>query len=197
MIRTKGIGVYKPTLKIQKSTVGMTCLSFPYWKLLAGWVGTGLVHSLGGNPAKWSLWDLNSNLVQLLEFSYWMDIVLDYRDDDYIVEYVLPESPNMFHKGQNGRYNECLYVLEKCSCVFCTYPSETGGKGAGHNLWKNDIARGHNINQLESNGSKMADKSTLTRPWSSISKLNDTPRGLMTVPRHHQKTKKWVVAQFL
>ena len=29
----------------------------------------------------------------------------------------------------------------------------------------------------------MADKSTLTRPWSSISKLNDTLRGTMTIPR--------------
>ena len=40
----------------------------------------------------------------------------------------------------------------------------------------------------------MADK---TRPWSSISKLNDAPWGTMTVPRHCQKTKEWVVAQFL
>lgn len=44
-------------------------------------------------------------------------MVLDYKDDDYIVEYLLPESPNVFHKGQNGRHNECLYVLEKCSCL--------------------------------------------------------------------------------
>ena len=73
----------------------------------------------------------------------------------------------------------------------------TGGKGAGHNFWKNVIAQGHNIKGIESNGSNMADKSTLIRPWSSISKLNDTPRGAMTVPRHCQKTKEWVVAQFL
>ena len=32
---------------------------------------------------------------------------------------------------------------------------------------------------------------------SSISKLNDTPRGTMTVPRHCQKTKEGVMAQFL
>ena len=89
-------------MKIQKPTVGMTCLSFPYWKLLAGWVGSGLVHSLGGNPAKRSLWDLNSNLVQLLEFPYWMDIVLDYKDDDYIVEYLLPESPNSSIRAKMG-----------------------------------------------------------------------------------------------
>ena len=74
-------------------------------------------------------------------------------------------------------------------------PCITGGKGAGHNFWKNDIAQGHNINQLESNGSKMADKPT--RPWSSISKLNDTHRGAMIVPRHCQKTKEWAVPQFL
>ena len=29
------------------------------------------------------------------------------------------------------------------------------GRGAGHNFWKNDIAQGHNINQLKSNGSKI------------------------------------------
>ena len=43
-----------------------------------------------------------------------------------------------------------------------------GGKGAGHNLWKNDIAQGGNISWLESDGSKMAVKSTLTRTWSSV-----------------------------
>ena len=37
---------------------------------------------------------------------------------------------------------------------------ETRGMGAGHNFWKNDVAQGHNINWLESNGSQMADKST-------------------------------------
>ena len=58
-------------------------------------------------------------------------------------------------------------------------PFVTGGKGAGHNFWKKDIAQGHNINWLESNGTKMADK---TWSWSSISKWNDTPRGAMTVP---------------
>ena len=35
------------------------------------------------------------------------------------------------------------------------------------------------INLLESNGSKMAYKLPSTRPWSSISKLNDIPRGAM------------------
>ena len=67
-----------------------------------------------------------------------------------------------------------------------------GGKGAGHNPWKNDIAWGHNINQwLESNEPKMADKSTsMTRLWSSISKLNDIPRGAMTVPMSTIKRPK-------
>ena len=37
----------------------------------------------------------------------------------------------------------------------CSEEHETGGKGAGLNFWKNDIAQGHNINQLKSNGSKM------------------------------------------
>ena len=35
----------------------------------------------------------------------------------------------------------------------------------GHNFSKNDIAQGHNINWLESNGIKKVDKN---RPWSSI-----------------------------
>ena len=69
----------------------------------------------------------------------------------------------------------------------------TGGKGAGHNFWKNVIAQGHNIKGIESNGSNMADKSTLIRPWSSISKLKDTPRGAMTALRHCQKTKEWAL----
>ena len=43
----------------------------------------------------------------------------------------------------------------------------TGRKGAGHNFWKYDIVQGHNINQLESNGSKMVDKSTLRDPQSA------------------------------
>ena len=37
------------------------------------------------------------------------------------------------------------------------------GRG-GHNFGKNDIPQEYNINQLESNGSKIADKSTSTRP---------------------------------
>ena len=37
----------------------------------------------------------------------------------------------------------------------------TGGTGEDTTFEKNDIARGHNINQLESRGTKMADK---TRP---------------------------------
>ena len=61
--------------------------------------------------------------------------------------------------------------------------NKTGGKGGGHNFRKNDIPQGHNINPLESNGPKMADKSISTRPWSLIRKLHDTPRGTMTVPR--------------
>ena len=43
----------------------------------------------------------------------------------------------------------------------------------------------------------MADKSNSTKPWSSVCKLNDTPRGAMTFPRHYQKTKEWVVPQLL
>ena len=74
---------------------------------------------------------------------------------------------------------------------------DTGAKGAVHNFWQNDIAQGHNINPLKSNGSKMADKSNSTKHWSSICKLNETPRSSMTVPKHCQKTKEWVVPQLL
>lgn len=31
-----------------------------------------------------------------------MDIVLDYKDDDYIVEYLLPESPNSSIRAKMG-----------------------------------------------------------------------------------------------
>ena len=54
-----------------------------------------------------------------------------------------------------------------------------------------ELTEGLNIHWWESNGSKMADKWTLVRPWSSISKLNDTPRGTTTVPKHCQKAKEW------
>ena len=50
----------------------------------------------------------------------------------------------------------------------------SGGKMAGHE-WH---SQGCSTNRLESNGSKMADK---TWPWSSISKWNDRPRGAITV----------------
>ena len=63
-------------------------------------------------------------------------------------------------------------------------------------ILKNDIAQGHNINGLKSNGSKMANKSNSTKPWSSICKLNDTPKNAMTVPRHYQKSR-WLVPQLL
>ena len=43
----------------------------------------------------------------------------------------------------------------------------------------------------------MTDKSNSTKPWSSICKLKDTPRGTMTVPRHYHKSKEWVVPHLL
>ena len=57
------------------------------------------------------------------------------------------------------------------------------GKGQTKSFWKNDTAQVYNISWLESNGSKMAVKSTLTRTWPSVSKLHDTSRGTMTVPK--------------
>ena len=43
----------------------------------------------------------------------------------------------------------------------------------------------------------MADKSNSTKFWSSVCKLNNTPRGAMTRPRHYQKTEEWVIPQLL
>ena len=69
-------------------------------------------------------------------------------------------------------FREARIMLQRLSWHFLqsvmTLKQEGRGKGARHNLWKNDIAWGYNINRLESNGSKMADKSTSTRPWSSL-----------------------------
>ena len=75
-------------------------------------------------------------------------------------------------------------------CFSSGHTIVTGGKGAGHSFWKNDIAQGHNINQLESSGTKMADK---TRPWSSISRWNDTTRGAMTVPKWKWLIRVWLL----
>ena len=71
---------------------------------------------------------------------------------------------------------------------------ETGGKVAGHNFWKNEIAQGHNINPLESNGSKMADKSTLTRPWPSINKENDTTKSHDSSSSAQSLSRVWLFA---
>ena len=73
---------------------------------------------------------------------------------------------------------------------------ETWGKGAGHNLSKNDIAWEHNISLLESNGSKMAEKLASTRPQYKLTvtyqQANDTLRSTMSVPRPTIKVKKVV-----
>ena len=45
---------------------------------------------------------------------------------------------------------------------------ETGGKGIGHNIYKNDIATGHDKNWLEPTRSKMVEDSTPSRTWASL-----------------------------
>ena len=70
-------------------------------------------------------------------------------------------------------------------------------EGRGQGTFERMTARVHNINQLKSNGFKMADKSNSTKSWSSAFKLNDTPRGAMKVPKHYRKTKGRVVPQLL
>ena len=42
------------------------------------------------------------------------------------------------------------------------------GMGQGTTFERNDIAWEHNINWLDSNGSKVADKSTLASSWFSV-----------------------------
>ena len=61
-------------------------------------------------------------------------------------------------------------------------------KGAGYNLWKNDIAIGHDKDWLEPTGSKMAEDLTSSRPWASFythlicwHMLSDMPTGAVTV----------------
>ena len=72
---------------------------------------------------------------------------------------------------------------------------ETGGKGAGHNVWKNDIAQGHNINRLKSIESKMTSQIqvnlilNLQAKWYTLR--------CQEVPSHCQKTKEQVVPQLL
>ena len=80
---------------------------------------------------------------------------------------------------------------------------ETGGKGAGHNPWKNYTARGDSINWLEPKRSKVAESQLPLglepRICSSqcVSKLSDSSTGALTVLRPISKIEKWVVAQFL
>ena len=62
-------------------------------------------------------------------------------------------------------------------------------EGGRHNFWKNDIVQGHNINQLESNGSRMADKSTSTRPWSSIYAHHNTSASQWHTQGRHDSSK--------
>ena len=63
--------------------------------------------------------------------------------------------------------------------------SVTERKGARHNFWKNNIAQGHNINRLESTGSKMADKSTLT------SLVAQTVKHLLTMRETRVRSLGW------
>ena len=96
-----------------------------------------------------------------------------------------PQSP----AGQvtQARPGESVQVLEKkCSVLgFCN--RRRGGRAQLLKEWHCPRMQ---PKQLASNGAK-------TQPWSSISTLNDTPRGTRMVPRHCQKTKEWVATQFL
>ena len=94
-----------------------------------------------------------------------------------------------------------LNPLSPCCCC-CLL--ETGGKGARHNLGKHDIAQGHNIDWLESNGSKMTDKPPSTWPWlSAYAHCNRSASEVIhpEVPWQFQdwpsKIRKSAVTQFL
>ena len=50
------------------------------------------------------------------------------------------------------------------------------GRGPGHNLVKNDKARGHHTNWLETNGSKMAGQLTSSRPGASAYTHSNTSK---------------------
>ena len=78
---------------------------------------------------------------------------------------------HVFPNEKNYPHEPYDFII--CLVVWLPQGFVTGGKGTGHNFWINNIAQGHKINWSESNGTKMADK---TRPWSSVSKWNDTPR---------------------
>ena len=74
--------------------------------------------------------------------------------------------------------------------------SVAGGKRAGHNFWKNEMAQGHNINcinWLESMGPRWQRRRDLDPQLAS----EWLTQRCHAVPRHCQKTKEWVVAQFL
>ena len=83
---------------------------------------------------------------------------------------------------------------------------ETGGRRAGHTLWRNDIAfwkrTWHKLIRIK--WVQDADKSTSTRPWASVhTHCNTSARETAhsEAPWHFQgwlsKTKKWEVVQFL
>ena len=81
---------------------------------------------------------------------------------------------------------------------------EIGEKRVGHNIWKNEIALGHIINWLESNGSKMADKSTWLALDLQYMLTVTQQRATWHTHRYcdcskadYQRSKKWVGAQFL
>ena len=73
--------------------------------------------------------------------------------------YLALSQPGALPKSQPPKKPAFIYEIRGDVC-FWELPWElnhflTGGKGAGHNFWKNDRAQGHNINQLKGNGSKM------------------------------------------
>ena len=67
-----------------------------------------------------------------------------------------------------------LQMTDHCPCAshkimgVKSLSGEWDRRGAGHNLLKNDIAQGHDINWLEPARSKMVDKLSSTKPWASV-----------------------------
>ena len=70
-----------------------------------------------------------------------------------------------------------------------TSNSEAGGKEAGHTLWKNDRDQGWDVEWLEPNRFKMADKMTSARLWASVYTRPAHQHAKWHTPRHHDSSE--------
>lgn len=64
--------------------------------------------------------------------------------------------------------HQCQTNMETVALLCQAKPVRQEAGGRAHPLGKGGTAQGHNISWLDSSGSKMADRSTSARPWSSV-----------------------------